>query len=180
MEFSTFANVFSTDFMAIYTVGCKRDVRNQDFGFHFTFRPQVFFRPQILALSPLKESQQRRNQDHSKALALKIEIDMPYALVEPREAYPREKSIFVHVSLTGSCTGFQLTCCALLGTVKNTIQAVKSFLRLSSFEGTGRPELKMKTMLPLLEQADASTIQAFPFLQRSPIEEMILLLEFNT
>ena len=84
------------------TVGCKRAVRNQDFGFHFTFRPQVFFRPQILALSPLKESQQRRNQDHSKALALKIEIDMPYALVEPREAYPREKSIFVHVSLTGS------------------------------------------------------------------------------
>ena len=73
------------------TVGCKRAVRNQDFGFHFTFRPQVFFRPQILALSPLKESQQRRNQDHSKALALKIEIDMPYALVEPREAYPRGK-----------------------------------------------------------------------------------------
>ena len=99
-------------------VGCKRAVRNQDFGFHFTFRPQVFFRPQILALSPLKESQQRRNQDHSKALALKIEIDMPYALVEPREAYPRGKSIFVHVSLTDSCTGFQLTCCALLGTVK--------------------------------------------------------------
>ena len=81
------------------TVGCKRAVRNQDFGFHFTFRPKVFFRPQILALSPLKESRQRRNQDHSKALALKIEIDMPYALVEPREAYPREKSIFVHVSL---------------------------------------------------------------------------------
>ena len=74
-----------------FTVGCKRAVRNQDFGFHFTFRPQVFFRPQILALSPLKESQQRRNQDHSKALALKIEIDMPYALVEPQEAYPRGK-----------------------------------------------------------------------------------------
>jgi hypothetical protein len=60
------------------------------------------------------------------------------------------------------------------------MQAAKSSLRLSSFEGTGRPELKMKTMLPLLEQADASTIQAFPFLQRSSIEEMILLLEFNT
>ena len=75
----------------LVTVGCKRAVRNQDFGFHFTFRPQVFFRPQILALSPLKESQQRRNQDHSKALALKIEIDMPYALVEPREVYPRGK-----------------------------------------------------------------------------------------
>ena len=108
----------SCTFKQNITVGCKRAVRNQDFGFHFTFRPQVFFRPQILALSPLKESQQRRNQDHSKALALKIEIDMPYALFEPREAYPREKSIFVHVSLTGSCTGFQLTCCALLGTVK--------------------------------------------------------------
>ena len=82
------------------------------------FDPRFFFDPQILALSPLKESQQRRNQDHSKALALEIEIDMPFALVEPREVYPREKSIFVHVSLTGSCTGFQLTCCALLGTVK--------------------------------------------------------------
>ena len=77
--------------MKLPTVGCKRAVRNQDVGFHFTFRPQVFFRPQILALSPLKESQQRRNQDHSKALALKIEIDMPYALVEPREVYPRGK-----------------------------------------------------------------------------------------
>ena len=56
------------------------------------------------------------------------------------------------------------------------MQAARSSLRLSSFEGTGRPELKMKTMLPLLEQADASTIQAFPFLQRSSIEEIICCL----
>ena len=73
------------------------------FRISLQFSTPFFFRPQILALSPLKESQQRRNQDHSKALALKIEIDMPYALFEPREVYPREKSIFVHVSLTGSC-----------------------------------------------------------------------------
>ena len=124
-----------------YCRGCNCCPKSEISDLTSLFDPRFFFNPKILALSPLNESQQSRNQDHSKALALKIETDMPYALVEPREVCPRGKSIFVHVSLACSCTGFQLTCCALLGTVKNTIQAARSVaaLRLSSFERTGRP-----------------------------------------
>ena len=46
------------------TVGCKRAVRNQDFGFHFTFRLQVFSDPRFLLYLPSKSP----NKDETRAI----------------------------------------------------------------------------------------------------------------
>ena len=66
------------------TVGCKRAVRNQDFGFHFTFRPQVFFfDPRFLLYLPSKSPNKDETRTIRKPLLWRLKLICHMPLSSP-------------------------------------------------------------------------------------------------